>query len=81
MVVSMYSIESWEFIYSQRASEGPLDRKLLNTEKTVSRRIRVIRYHVESGRDEKYIQMSMMVDYFTLKMVLIKVEFKVKVHT
>jgi hypothetical protein len=41
----------------------------------------VIRYHLERGRDEKYIQMSMMVDYFTLKMVLIKVEFKVKVHT
>jgi hypothetical protein len=62
LVVSKYSIGSWEFIYSQRASEGPLDRKLLNTEKTVSRRIRVIRYHVESGRDEKYIQMSMVVD-------------------
>ena len=32
LVVSMYSIESWEFIYSQRTSEGPVDRKLLNIE-------------------------------------------------
>jgi hypothetical protein len=28
----MYSIGSWEFIYSQRTSEGPVDRKLLNIE-------------------------------------------------
>lgn len=55
-VMSEYIIVSWEFIYSQVAGERPVDGKLLSTKKdSVSRRIRVMRHHLENDKGMRNI--------------------------
>lgn len=79
-VISEYFIGSWEFIYSQVAGEGPVDRKLLSTEEdSVSRRIRVMRHYPENAKGMRGIlRCSGWWILVQSNVVFVKTEFYVK---